>query len=679
MCVVKEGGMDRGEAEPQIEQMRQQLHEHNYRYYVLDDPQITDAEYDQLMRRLQELERAFPDLISSDSPTQRVGAAPLAAFGTVLHALPMLSLDNAFSPAEVRDFDARIKRQVEQLEPIEYVAEPKIDGLAVELVYDEGRLVQGSTRGDGVRGEDITQNLRTLKTIPLRLMASTPSSIPRRLDVRGEVYLTKSHFQRLNARREEEGLPTFANPRNAAAGSLRQLDPQVTAGRPLEFFCYGLGHVEGVTFQSHWDVLQSLSHWGFKINPHSELCQGIEAALSCYARLRDQREALPYEIDGVVFKVNLLVLQEALGMRSRSPRWALAYKFEPKQAVTRVKEIAVQVGRTGALTPVALLEPVQVSGVEVSRASLHNPDEIARKDVRAGDWVMVQRAGDVIPEIVEVLKERRSGEEKPFAMPTSCPICGSDVVRLEDEVVPRCVGLLCAAKLKESLVHFASKRGMDIDGLGDKTVDQLVEHGLVKDIGDLYSLTKEDLLKLARLADKSAGNLIAALERSKHIALPRFLYALGIRHVGEHVADVLAHEYSSWQALQHASYEELQGIHEIGPRIAQSIVAFFQDSGNQQVLEKLYRGGVRTTAEAQPAVDQSWRGKTLVFTGELQAYTRAEAKRLVEARGGRVTASVSRSTSYVVAGESTGSKLDQARKFGVPVLSEDEFTALLSS
>ncbi len=673
--------MDRGEAERQIEQLRQQLHEHNYRYYVLDDPQITDAEYDRLMRRLQELEGAFPDLVSSDSPTQRVGAAPLAVFGTVLHSLPMLSLDNAFSPAEVRDFDTRVKRQLGQLEPIEYVAEPKIDGLAVELVYDEGLLVQGSTRGDGVRGEDITQNLRTIKTIPLRLIASTPASIPRRIriDVRGEVYLTKRDFQRLNARREEEGVPTFANPRNAAAGSLRQLDPRVTAGRPLEFFCYGVGHVEGVTFQSHWDVLQSLSRWGFKINPHSELCQGIEAALSYYARLRDQREGLPYEIDGVVLKVNLRALQEALGTRSRSPRWALAYKFEPKQAVTLVKEIAVQVGRTGALTPVALLEPVQVAGVEVSRASLHNPDEIARKDVRTGDWVMVQRAGDVIPEIVEVLKERRTGEEKPFEMPTRCPICGSAVVRLEDEVVPRCVGLSCAAKLKESIVHFASKRGMDIDGLGDKTVDQLVEHGLAKDIGDLYSLTKEDLLKLARLADKSAGNLIAAIERSKQTTLPRFLYALGIRHVGEHVADILAHEYSGWQALQQASLRRVTGHPRNRATHRAEHRGLFQDAGNQQVLEKLHRCGVRATAVAQPAVEHSLRGKTLVFTGELQAYTRAEAKRLVEAHGGRVTSSVSRSTSYVVAGESTGSKLDQARKLGVSVLGEDDFTALLSS
>ena len=671
--------MERQEAERQIELLRQQLQYHNYRYYVLDDPQVTDAEYDQLMRRLQELEAVFPELIRPDSPTQRVGATPLEAFGTVLHSLPMLSLDNAFSAAEVRDFDARIKRQLGQSDPIAYVAEPKIDGLAVELVYADGLFVQGSTRGDGVRGEDITQNLRTIKTIPLRLIAVDQVPLPQRLEVRGEVYMTKRDFQRLNARREEEGEPTFANPRNAAAGALRQLDPRITAGRPLAMFCYGVGGVEGITFQTHWDVLQSLARWGFSINPHSEPCHGIEAALAYYERLSQQREELPYEIDGVVIKVNALALQETLGTRSRSPRWALAYKFEPKQAVTRVKEIAVQVGRTGALTPVALLEPVQVAGVEVSRASLHNPDEVVRKDVRAGDWVMVQRAGDVIPEIVEVLKERRTGAEKPFEMPTRCPICGSAVVRLEDEVVPRCVGLSCLAKLKESIVHFASKRAMDIEGLGDKTVDQLVERGLVKDIGDLYGLTKDAVLKLDRLADKSASNLIAALERSKQTTLPRFLYALGIRHVGEHVAEVLARHYADWQALQRAGYEELQSIHEIGPRIAQSIVAFFQDTGNQGVLEKLHRSGVRATPLQRPTVDQALRGKTLVFTGELQRYTRAEAKRLVEARGGRVTSSVSRSTSYVVAGADAGSKLEQARKFGVSVLTEDEFQALLSS
>ena len=674
--------MERQEAERQIELLRQQLQYHNYRYYVLDDPQITDAEYDQLMRRLQELEAAFPELIRPDSPTQRVGASPLEAFGTVVHSLPMLSLDNAFSATEVRDFDARVKRQLGQSDPsdpIDYVAEPKIDGLAVELVFVDGLFVQGSTRGDGVRGEDITQNLRTIKTIPLRLIAAPHAPLPARLEVRGEVYMTKRDFQRLNARREEEGEPTFANPRNAAAGALRQLDPRITAGRPLAMFCYGVGNVEGMTFQTHWDVLQSLGRWGFRINPHIEQCHGIDAALAYYERLSQEREELPYEIDGVVIKVNALALQEALGTRSRSPRWALAYKFEPKQAVTRVKEIAVQVGRTGALTPVALLEPVQVAGVEVSRASLHNPDEVARKDVRAGDWVMVQRAGDVIPEIVEVLKERRTGAEKPFEMPTRCPICGSAVVRLEDEVVPRCVGLSCRAKLKESIVHFASKRAMDIEGLGDKTVDQLVERGLVKDIGDLYGLTKEDVLKLDRLADKSASNLIAAIERSKQTTLPRFLYALGIRHVGEHVAEVLARQYSDWQALQRAGYEELQSIHEIGPRIAQSIVAFFQDTGNQGVLEKLHRSGVRAIPQQRPAVDQALRGKTWVFTGELKTYTRAEAKRLVEARGGRVTSSVSRSTSYVVAGADAGSKLDQAHKFGVSVLTEDEFQALLSS
>jgi DNA ligase (NAD+) len=671
--------MDRSEAERQIEQLRQEVHSHNYRYYVLDEPEITDAEYDQLLRRLQDLEATYPELIRPDSPTQRVGAAPSAAFGTVLHSLPMLSLDNAFSPAEVHDFDARVRRLLGQTTPIVYVAEPKIDGLAVELVYEHGVLIQGSTRGDGVRGEEITQNLRTIKTIPLRLSGDAHAPLPQRLEVRGEVYMTKRDFQRLNARCEEEGKPTFANPRNASAGSLRQLDPRITASRPLDIFCYGLGQGDGMAFDTHWGVLQGLARWGFKINQLCERCEGIDAALAYYAQLRDRREELPYEIDGVVFKVDSLALQEALGTRSRSPRWAIAYKFAPKQAVTRIREIAVQVGRTGALTPVALLDPVQVAGVEVSRASLHNPDEVARKDARAGDWVVVQRAGDVIPEIVEVLTDRRNGSEKPFEMPSQCPICGSAVVRLQDEVVPRCVGLVCPAKLKESIVHFASKRGMDIDGLGDKMVNQLVERGLVKDVGDLYFLTKDDLLKLDRLADKSATNLITAIERSKETTLPRLLYALGIRHVGEHVADVLTTVYPGWLELQGAAYDELQSIHEIGPRIAQSLVTFFQDSGNQAVLEKLKRGGLRLTAPTRPTVEQSMRGKTLVFTGELQALTRAEAKRLAEVRGARVTSSVSRNTSYVVAGTDPGSKLDQARKFGVPVLSEEEFKALLSS
>jgi len=671
--------MDRREAQRQIEELRQQLHYHNHRYYVLDEPEIDDAEYDQLMRRLQELETVFPELITPESPTQRVGAAPVDAFGTVLHAIPMLSLDNAFAPSEIREFDARIKRQLGLSEAIEYVAEPKIDGLAVELLYEDGLLIQGSTRGDGVRGEDVTQNLRTVKTIPLRLHAHAEDPIPRRLEVRGEVYMTTRDFQQLNARRTEEGKSTFANPRNASAGSLRQLDPRITAGRPLTLFCYGVGRLEGATFRTHWEVLQALRRWGFKVNSLCQRCTGIEEVLAYYARLREQREDLPYEIDGVVIKVNALELQASLGSRSRSPRWAIAYKFEPRTAVTRVKEISVQVGRTGALTPVALLDPVRVAGVEVSRASLHNPDEVARKDVRTGDWVVIQRAGDVIPDIVEVLKERRTGDEKPFQMPDHCPVCGSAVVRLEDEVVPRCVGLVCPAKLKESLVHFASKSGMDIEGLGDKTVDQLVERGLVRDVGDLYRLTKDDLLKLDRLAEKSASNLMAAIERSRQTTLPRLLYALGIRHVGEHVAQVLARHYPQWQDLQRTSFEELQAIYEIGPRIAQSLVAFFQDPGNQAVLEKLQRGGMQVAVAPRSTSAQTLRGKTFVFTGGLQSYTREEAKRLVEARGGRVAASVSRNTTYVVAGADAGSKLDHARKLGVSVLSEEELQSLLSS
>jgi DNA ligase (NAD+) len=665
-------------ARREVEQLRQQIQYHNYRYYVLDDPQISDAEYDALMRRLQELEAAFPDLITPDSPTQRVGAVPVEEFGTILHSIPMLSLDNAFTPQEVREFAERVRRLLGTADPIEYVAELKVDGIAVELVYHDGLLIQGSTRGDGVRGEDVTENLRTIRTIPLRLLSHRDDHVPRRLEVRGEVYMTKVHFQRLNASRADEGRPTFANPRNAAAGSLRQLDPRVTAGRPLSIFCHGLGQVEGVTFRTHWDILHTLSGWGLKVNPHVERRTGIDAVLEYYERMRDQREDLPYEIDGVVIKVDALQQQQALGVRSRSPRWALAYKFEPKQAVTRIKAITLQVGRTGALTPVALLEPVRVAGVEVSRASLHNPDEIARKDVRDGDWVLVQRAGDVIPEVVEVLRERRTGEETPFAMPTHCPICGSDVVRLEDEAVPRCVGLVCPAKLKESIIHFAAKGAMDIDGLGEKTVDQLVERGLVKDIAELYFLTKADLLKLERLADKSAGNLLSAVERSRKTTFARLLYALGIRHVGEHVAQVLAQRYHRLEQLQQASFEELQAIRAIGPRIAQSLVAFFGDPGNVAVLEKLKQGGVQVASTTAHAVDQSLQGKTFVFTGALQSFTRDEAKRLVEARGGRVASGVSRQTSHVVAGEEAGTKLDRARDLGLSILTEDAFTILLT-
>jgi len=670
--------MEAQAAREAVEQLRQQIHYHNYRYHILDDPEITDAEYDQRMRQLQELEQQFPELITPDSPTQRVGAQPVEEFGTILHSVPMLSLDNAFTPQEVREFDERVKRLLGTTDAIAYVAELKVDGVAVELVYQDGVLIQGSTRGDGIRGEDVTENLRTVRTIPLRLLARGHDSLPHRLEVRGEVYMTLIHFQRLNASRAEEGRPTFANPRNAAAGSLRQLDPRITAGRPLDIFCYGLGQVEGVTFTTHWDMLQRLASWGLKVNPHVERCVGIEAVLAYYERMQQQREDLPYEIDGVVIKVNSLEWQQALGVRSRSPRWAVAWKFEPKQALTRVKSIALQVGRTGALTPVALLEPVRVAGVEVSRASLHNPDEIARKDVREGDWVMVQRAGDVIPEIVEVLKERRTGQEQPFQMPTHCPICGSDVVRLEDEAVPRCVGLACPAQLKETIIHLAAKGAMDIDGLGEKTVDQLVERGLVKDIADLYYVTKADLLTLERLAEKSANNLLAAIERSRRTTLPRLMYALGIRHVGEHVTQVLSQHYPRLDELEKASYEDLRGIREIGPRIAQSLVGFFHDPGNQAVLEKLQRGGVQIVAIAPQAADQSLRGKSFVFTGALQSLTREEARRRVEAHGGRVTSTVSRQTSYVVAGEETGAKLDRARELGVTVLSEAEFQALIS-
>ncbi|RMF91173.1 MAG: NAD-dependent DNA ligase LigA, partial [Nitrospinota bacterium] len=520
-----------------------------------------------------------------------------------------------------------------------YVAEPKVDGVAVELTYEEGRLTLGATRGDGVRGEDVTQNLKTIKTIPLRLLTRQAPPIPSRLTVRGEVFIRKADFVALNQARVAQGEPPFANPRNAAAGSLRQLDSSITAQRPLDIFCYGIGEVEGVTFQTHWEILQALSRWGFRVNPLVRLCQNLSEVFAYYKEMEEQREELPYEIDGVVIKVNALSLQQALGVRARSPRWALAYKFTPRQQLTVVEDIVVQVGRTGILTPVAHLRPVMIGGVEVSRATLHNEDEIRRKDVRIGDTVIVQRAGDVIPEIVAVVKERRTGSERIFRFPDHCPVCGAEVVREEDEAAYRCVGLACPAKLKETIYHFASKGAMDIEGLGRQTITQLIEAGLVHDVADLYFLRKEDLVRLERMAEKSATNLLAAIERSKKTTLARFLYALGIRHVGEHVATLLAQHFPSLEALQQASQEELETIAGVGPEVARSVRQFFAEERNLRVLARLKQAGVEPSREVEPQ-EKLLAGKTFVFTGTLSSFTRDEASRLVEQRGGRVASSV---------------------------------------
>ena len=668
--------MNREEAKARIEKLREEINEANYYYYVLDSPRISDAAYDRLMKELEKLEAQFPDLVTPDSPTQRVGAAPLEEFETVTHTTPMLSLNNAFEEVEVREFDQRVKKLLKTEENIEYVIEPKLDGLAVELVYLDGMFVIGSTRGDGVNGENVTQNLKTIHAIPLQMVKKELKKVPNRLEVRGEVYLGKKEFKELNRKREESGEPLFANPRNAAAGSCRQLDSKITAQRPLSIFCYGVGAVEGWEFTTHWDILQMLRKWGLKVNLESRLCRSIEEVMEVYKKIKDRREDLPYEIDGTVIKVNRIDLQEKLGAVSRSPRWALAYKFEAHQETTVIEDIIVQVGRTGTLTPVAVMKPVRVGGVEVSRATLHNMDEIEKKDIRIGDIVVVQRAGDVIPEVVMAIKEERTGKEKKFVMPDQCPVCGSEVMREEGEAAHRCLGMSCSAKLKESIKHFASKRAMDIEGLGDKLVDQLVEKGLVKDVADLYSLSKDDLASLERMADKSARNIIDALNESKNASLGKVVYALGIRHVGEHLAKVLVDHLGSMEKLTAATEEELTQIREVGPEVATSIRKFFQQKGNLEVIQRLKKAGVRFE---QPVArkKKDMEGKTFVFTGSLATFTREEAERLVEERGGKASSSVSRKTDYVVAGDTAGSKMDKARALGVTVLSEKEFRKLL--
>ena len=669
--------VDRKEAEKRIQELREALNYHSYRYYVLDDPEISDAEYDRLFRELQELEEAFPELVTPDSPTQRVGAPPLESFNTVEHAVPMLSLDNAFGYDELREFDARVKRFLGVEHEIEYVVEPKIDGVAVELVYESGVFVQGSTRGDGFVGEDITLNLKTIKSIPLRLI-SDKRPLPTRLDVRGEVYYPTSAFEQLNQEREARGEPAFANPRNAAAGTLRQLDSRITASRPLDVFIHSVGQIAGVEFETHFEALQAFKDWGLKINPHIAVAHGIEAVIERCDRIAELRDQLDYAIDGAVVKVNSFALQARLGTRTRSPRWAIALKYEAKQETTQILEIRAQVGRTGALTPVAIMRPVKIDGVEISRATLHNQDEIDRKDVRVGDWVVVQRAGDVIPEVVKVITSKRTGKEKKYHLPDRCPVCGSKVVRFEGEVVYRCPNLSCPAQLKERIRHFASKGAMDIDGLGEKLIDQLVEKGLVKDVADLYTLTKEQLASLERMADKSAQNLIDAIEKSKEVELSRLLYALGIRYVGEHVARVLANEFKSIDQLENASVERLQQVPEVGPQVAESVYGFFHEPHNLETLERLFRYGVRVKREEAPS-DGKLAGKTFVFTGALQHFTRSEAEKLVERLGGRAASSVSRNTDFVVVGENAGSKAEKARELGIPILSEEEFEKLVQT
>lgn len=667
------------EALKRIEALREEITCHNYRYYVLDDPVISDAQYDRLMRELEELEKEFPQWLSALSPTQRVGYPPLEKFETVRHAIPMLSLSNAMDRGEALEFDDRVRRFLRRQQPVEYVTEPKLDGLAVQIVYMDGSMAVGSTRGDGYTGENVTLNLMTIRSLPTRLIRRNGTAVPRRLDVRGEVFMRREAFALLNRQREQESEPLFANPRNAAAGSIRQLDSSITASRPLEIYFYGVVVVEGLRFATQWEILQTLPRWGLPVNPRARLCANIQEAMDFYEELAAERERLAYEIDGVVLKVNELELQARLGEKSRSPRWAVAYKFPAHQDTTRILDIRVQVGRTGALTPVAIMEPVMVGGVEVSRATLHNMDEIQRKDVRIGDTVLIQRAGDVIPEVVQVIAAKRTGQERAFVMPELCPECGSRVDRPQGEVVHRCTNVNCPAQLKETVKHFCSKRAMDIEGLGDKIINQLVEKALVHDVSDIYHLKLQQLTALERLAEKSGRNILNAIERSKQTTLPRFIYALGIRHVGEHLAQVLSSYFGALQRLIDAAEEDLEGIHSVGPQVAHSVYTFFRQQANRRVIQRLLEAGVTPAAEEarRAAVEHPLTGKTVVFTGTLAALSRDEARSRVEALGGKVASSVSAKTDFVVAGADPGSKYQKAQDLGVTVLLEEDFLKLL--
>jgi len=661
----------------EVENLRKALHYHNYRYHVLDDPEISDAEYDRMMQTLLRLEETYPELAISDSPSARVGSAPLTKFETTSHSIPMLSLDNGFKDEDILEFDRRVKRNLGVQSEVLYTAEPKMDGVAVELVYENGMITGASTRGDGVTGEVITANVKTVRAVPLVMQAGRGLTLPSRLEVRGEVFIGVDAFKRLNQQRIDQDISPFANPRNAAAGSLRQLDSKITAGRPLQIFFYGIGNVEGVVFESHWEVLQALKDWGFRINPLIRPNISIDEVLGYYRRLSQMRHKLPYDIDGMVVKVDRLLFQQQLGATTRSPRWAIAYKFQAIQETTLLENIEVQVGRTGALTPVAHLRPVNVGGVTVSRATLHNEDEIAKKDIRIGDTLLVQRAGDVIPEVVKVILTKRNGSERKFVMPKSCPVCEAKVVRMEGEAAARCINSSCSAQVKERIKHFASKGAFDIDGLGDKLVDQLVDKRLVASYADLFQLDARSLANLERMGDKSAKKLIAAIENSKSISFARFLYALGIRHVGEHVAALLSKQFNSLEALCASSRQELETIEGVGPVVADSIVNFIGQEKNLETIKQI-AGHLEIKYEI-PAKAGKLNGKVFVLTGTLSGYTRRQAKELIAAAGGKVSGSVSTHTDFVVSGASPGSKLAKAQQLGIPVIDEDEFRKMIEA
>ncbi len=665
----------------EIDTLKEKIEYHNQRYYVLDDPEISDADYDRLFQRLLELEKQHPELETPDSPTRKVGGRPKGGFLPVAHRSPMLSLENCFDPQQIFDFDKRVRKFLKNDAPVGYTVEPKIDGLAVELVYEKGALSVASTRGDGRTGENVTRNIKTILNVPLKLTARKKSlPIPDLLEVRGEVYMDVAAFETFNRNRAAQNETLFANPRNAAAGSLRQLDSRVTAKRPLDMFCYGVGNAQTLPFKTHWDIMMALQHWGLRVNrPHIRVCDTLDDVVTNCRHIEETRSEFPYEIDGAVIKVNRLDLQSRLGMKSRSPRWAMAYKFAPSQETTTVLGIHVQVGRTGAQTPVAHLEPVELGGVLVSRATLHNQEEIDRKDIRERDRVIVQRAGDVIPEVVKTVFSKRTGNETKFVMPDACPACGSKIEKKPGEVVARCPNVNCPAQIRGSIRHFVSKGGMNIDGLGDKLVFKLMDKGLVKDESDLYALTRTALLSLDNIKEKSAANLLGAIEGSKTPTLARFIYALGIRHVGEFTAALLADRFGDIKELASASQETLSAIDGIGPQIAESVFSYFADSQNRDLIERLLATGVKPSITRFKPTDSPAAGKTFVLTGSLSTIKRSTAKETITQKGGKVGSSVSRNTDYLVVGEAPGSKLQKAQNLGISVLDEKQFLELLGA
>jgi len=669
-------------AQKELESLKDQIRHHNHRYHVLDDPEIPDSEYDRLMRQLQALEQANPELISTDSPTQRVGDAPISAFGTVQHQLPMLSLDNAFSADQLHDFHRRVSERLElegESSTLRYAAEPKLDGAAVSLIYERGILIRGATRGDGTKGEDITHNVRTIEAIPLRLIGKGHPAI---LEVRGEVFMPKAGFEAYNEKARAAGEKTFVNPRNAAAGSLRQLDPKLTAVRPLDMYAYSVGYMEGGTLPTtHSDVIEQLQDWGLKTCPESEVVEGVDGCLAYYNVMTVRRQSLSYEIDGVVYKVNDLSQQRELGFVSRAPRWAIAHKFPAQEELTIVEGVEFQVGRTGALTPVARLEPVFVGGVTVSNATLHNIDELHRKDVRVGDTVTIRRAGDVIPEVVGVIASRRPKKTRRIRLPKKCPVCKSAVSREEGEAVARCTGgLYCSAQRAEALKHFVSRKAMDIDGLGAKLIEQLVSAGRIKTPADIYRLEQSDLAEMERMAEKSTANLIRSIEASKSTTLSRFLYGLGIREVGEATAAELASYFGKLDNIIAASEEELLTVSDVGPIVASRIRSFFQEQHNLDVISGLRLSGLDWPESEIQKVPQDGplSGKTFVLTGSLSDMTRDEAKKIIQDRGGKVTGSVSKKTDFLIYGENPGSKLLKAQELKVSTLDESDFGVLLN-